>query len=261
MDHGYRGYAATVKPFEDDTMKRKLTTLLLAAGLLAAGPALSSDIKVKITNLTNATYFTPLLFAAHSSQTDLFETGTEATTSLQAMAEGGDTSLLINDVLSANGEIVDNPAGGLLAPGDSAEAKMDIENRRNKFLSVVAMLLPTNDGFVGLDSLKIPKKPGKYTYYLNAYDAGTEANDEIINGGGALNTPGVPADPSGNGGSGAVASVGPDHNPTVHIHRGVVGDTDPSGGHSDLDSRVHQWQNPVARIDLTVRNPYNYWKK
>ena len=36
------------------------------------------------------------------------------------------------------------------------------------------MLIPTNDAFVGMDSIEIPTEPGTYTYYLNAYDAGTD---------------------------------------------------------------------------------------
>jgi hypothetical protein len=44
----------------------------------------------------------------------------------------------------------------------------------------------------------------------------------------------------------------PDFNQTVHIHRGILGDTDLLGGTSDLDSRVHRWRNPVARIVLRV---------
>jgi len=59
------------------------------------------------------------------------------------------------------------------------------------------MLLRTNDGFVGLDSLRIPRAPGTYSYYLYGYDAGTEANDELITGGGDPNVPGIPAAPAG----------------------------------------------------------------
>jgi hypothetical protein len=207
---------------------------------------------VEITNLTNATFFTPLLVAAHRTETDLYEVGQLASAHLQAMAEAGDISGLIDDVIAAGGETVADPAGGLLAPGESAQARLDLSGFATARLSIVAMLLPTNDGFVGLDSLKIPRKAGTYTYYLNGYDAGTEANDEIITGGGAPGLPGIPADPGGNAGTGGVSEVGPDFNPTVHIHRGIVGDLEPFGGTSDLDSRIHRWHDPVARVTLRV---------
>ena len=54
------------------------------------------------------------------------------------------------------------------------------------------MILPTNDGFVAADSILI--RGG--TQELYAIDAGTEANDEQVTGGGAPNTPGIPADPA-----------------------------------------------------------------
>ena len=53
----------------------------------------------------------------------------------------------------------------------------------------------------GLDGMPIPIRPGVYTVYLNGYDAGTEANDEVITGGGAPGVPGIPGDPGGNSGT------------------------------------------------------------
>ena len=233
-------------------MNMRLMSLLISTGLLVSNPLAARELSVEITNLTNATYFTPLLVAAHDPKTDLFEVGQAASDHLQAMAEGGDISGLIDDVVAGGGETAADPAGGLLAPGQSTKAKLDLHGFATSRLSIVAMLLPTNDGFVGLDSLKIPRELGTYTYYLNGYDAGTEANDEIITGGGAPGVPGIPADPGGNAGTGGISEVGPDFNPTVHVHRGIVGDMDPLGGTSDLDSRIHRWHNPVARIILKV---------
>ena len=122
-------------------------------------------------------------------------------------------------------------------------------------LSLVAMILPTNDGFVGLDSLVIPQTPGTYTYYLNAYDAGTEANDELVVGGagGAPGTPGIPADPGGHAGINGTGVTATEGNRMVHIHRGALGDTDGNGGISDLDSTVHRWLNPVAKLVIDVQ--------
>jgi hypothetical protein len=233
-------------------MKKTFIGLVISASLLTATPVVARELSVEITNLTNATYFTPLLVAAHDQRTDLFEVGTGASYNLQAMAEGGDISGLIADVEAGGGEYVANPASGLLAPGQSTTARLELQGYATSRLSIVAMLLPTNDGFVGLDALKIPREIGTYTYHLNGYDAGTEANDEIITGGGAPGVPGIPADPGGNAGSGGVAEVGPDANQTVHVHRGIVGDMDLLGGSSDLDSRIHRWQNPVARIVIRV---------
>jgi len=226
---------------------KKLMIGLLAAGSLSS-PLVMADktMTVEITNLSNALYWTPLLVSAHNSSSHMFQVGTAASASLQAMAEGGDISGLVADLTAAGANIDANPAGGLLAPGATATATVSMSNG-NRYLSIVAMLLPTNDGFVGLDALRIPKKGRSHTVYLNGYDAGTEANDEIVNGGGAPGTPGIPADPGGNSGAGASGVAGADQNATVHTHRGIVG-----GDYSDLDAAVHRFMNPVAKVVVTV---------
>jgi len=233
-------------------MKQSIAAAVVSISVLIAAPASAREVNVAITNLTNGTYFTPLLVAAHDRHTHLYRAGTEASANLQAMAEGGDISGLIADVEAAGGTYVADPADGVLAPGESAAAKLRLKYRSTTHLSIVAMLLPTNDGFVGMDALRIPNFKGTYTYYLHGYDAGTEANNELINGGGTPGVLGIPADPGGNSGAGASNDAKSDHNPTVHIHRSVLGDNDPDGGISDLDSRVHRWLNPVARVVIKV---------
>jgi len=231
-------------------MNNKLLALI-TMGVLATSPVMAQDLDIKITNLTNGLYFTPLLIAAHDTSTKLFTVGSSASTSLQAMAEGGDTTGLSTDVQAMGGEVVENPASGLLAPGANTQFSM-MTNSLNMRLSLTAMLLPSNDGFVGINSLKLPTTAGTYTYYLNAYDAGTEANNELINGGGAPGTLGIPADPGGNAGSNGTGVTTTELNPTVHIHRGNLGDNDTSGGSSDLNPAIHRWLNPVAELVITV---------
>ncbi len=220
-------------------------------GLASLSAAVAAELNIRITNLTHGNHFTPLLVAAHPAGQHLFQPGETASSSLQAMAEGGDISGLVTDLAAMNADVVENPAEGLMAPGSSVDFQFST-GMDNTQLSVVAMILPTNDGFVGLDAIDIPNEPGTYTWTLNAWDAGTEANDEIINGGGAPGAAGIPADPLGKGGMNASGVTDMESNDTVHIHRGIIGDSDPEGGISDLDSRVHRWLNPVARITVTV---------
>ena len=220
---------------------------LLVVASLSSSMVMADRVKVEITNLSNALYYTPLLVSAHNKKTHLFQVGNAASTSLQAMAEGGDISGLISDLTAVGANTVANPANGLLAPGATVSTEIKF-TKKNRYLSIAAMLLPTNDGFVGLDALRIPKARGRYTYYINGYDAGTEANDEVITGGGAPGAQGIPADPGGNAGTGASGVTGSDYNPNVHIHRGIVG-----GANSDLDGAVHNWMNPVAKVTLTIR--------
>ena len=147
-------------------MKTLIAATLIAAGGLAATSATARDLEVTVTNLTNGIHFTPLLVATHDEHTHLFHAGMPASAHLQAMAEGGDITGLSSDVGALGGTVAENPAGGLLAPGASATAMLDVRGRDNRYLSVVAMMLPTNDGFIGLNAVEIPKRRGSYTYYL-----------------------------------------------------------------------------------------------
>ena len=229
----------------------KLKTLASAIALVSSFMSVQAqNITVTIDNLTQGIIFTPFLIAGHGASDHLFEIGTTASASLQMMAEGGDISGLVTDLGAVGGVASENPAGGLLMPATSATATFDTGT--NGHLSIVSMLLPTNDGFVGLDGWEIPTEAGTYTMTLNAYDAGTEANDEIINGGGMPNTPGIPGAPGGDAGTGATGVTFTEGNTAIHIHRGAIGDDDLTGGISDLDNRVHRWLNPVVKVTVVV---------
>ena len=217
---------------------------LIAAGLFGLFSATSQaqDLTITVTNLTHGIYFTPVITAAHDADTAIFTTTEAASAELEALAEGGDISGVSGLLSVANADVDENPAGGLLAPASSTAFSLS-NSSGNDYLSVAAMMLPTNDGFIGLDSWEIPSEAGTYTVYLNAYDAGTEANDEII-----ANIPN-PIGITATGASGVTEDIS---NANVHIHPGVLGDDDEEGGISDLDSSVHRWLNPVAKLTIVV---------
>ncbi|MDO6836696.1 spondin domain-containing protein [Pseudoalteromonas carrageenovora] len=220
---------------------------------VASQSTMAAELDVKITNLTKGLYFTPVLITAHDSEDKLFEVATEASSALQAMAEGGDISALVTQASASSSDIVENPAAGLLAPAASATAELTTTDG-NEYLSVTAMLLPTNDGFVGLDSWKVPTEAGTYTVYLNGYDAGTEANNElVVEGSGAPGVLGIPAAPGADAGTAGTGVTMGDTNTMVHIHPGSLGDDNLEGGNSDLSNTVHRWLNPVAKLTVTVK--------
>jgi hypothetical protein len=230
---------------------------VLAAATMAVSAAASADVTVAITNLTQSITFTPFIVTAHDADFHFFQVGDTASAGLQAMAEGGDVSGLLSQADAAGAVSITNPNkanGNLLQPGMSVTTTA-IANGDLGYLSMAAMLLPTNDGFAALDAWPIPVEAGEYTIYLNAYDAGTEVNDEIIVGasGGAPGVPGIPANPSGNGGVNATGVTTTEVNGFVHIHPGNVGDVDANGGISDVDSRIHRWLNPVLKVVVTVQ--------
>ncbi|MFT6270723.1 MAG: hypothetical protein ACJAVV_003562 [Alphaproteobacteria bacterium] len=265
--------------------------------LTAVTAAHAVDVEISITNLTQGNYFTPRLVVAHTDAVDVYEVGQEASTALAWLAEAG----VIMDAQAAasvgqNFEAVLGPAdtdngsntwhffGGLVAPATTLTYP-SFDTMDKPYLSLASMLIPTNDAFIGLDSIKIPTEAGTYTYYLNAFDAGTELNDELNStrsditeeGGAALGgyaLPGVagagspPINPSmGVGGTGVAVTVGFAQDGTalasptevvdgtdgpVHIHRNTLGDTSASAGSSDLNSTVHRWLNPVAKVTIVV---------
>jgi len=271
----------------------------LAAAFLAlssCGVVNAETIEIRITNLTHAMNFTPRLVVAHDTTVDLFEPGQDASSALTWLAEAGvieddqnAASSGMNFEALLGAEDSDNTTntwhrfGGLLAP--SATLTYAFDTLDKPYLSILTMLIPTNDAFAGLDSILIPTAPGSYTYILNTYDAGTELNDELNStrtdiveqGGlplGGYGVPGVAGAgaspvPLGVGGTGVAIQVGFAEDGTaiganevadgtdgpIHIHRNVLGDTSLTDGASDLQSTEHRWLNPVARVTITIPTP------
>jgi len=229
----------------------KLTKICAASALaFASNHSVAADVTVEIQNLTQGMYFTPIAAVAHSPDTSFFEVGEEVGPEMQEMAEGGSLAGLMTVITSINGDIVAEPSAGPLGPTASVSGTF-MTAEGNTVLSVVAMILPSNDGFIGLDNWTIPTEAGTYTIYLNGYDAGTEANDELV-GSGMPGMPGMPNPPFltlGTGGSGMTSVI---NNPNVHIHPGNIGDDDATGGKSDVTNSIHRWLNPVAKVTVTV---------
>lgn len=229
----------------------KLTKICAAGALVfASNHTFAADLTIEIQNLTQGMYFTPIAAVAHTPDTSLFEVGEAASVEIQEMAEGGSLAGLTTVATSISADVLAEPTAGPLGPTESVSGSFMTADG-NTVLSVVAMILPSNDGFIGLDNWTIPTEAGTYTVFLNAYDAGTEANDELV-GGGAPGVPGMPAPPFltlGTGGSGVTAISS---NTNIHIHPGNIGDDDAAGGKSDVTNSIHRWLNPIAKVTVTV---------
>lgn len=236
---------------------------MVLAGIFAmcSSSVLAANLTVSVTNLTRATWFTPLLISAHPASFKSFNEGSAASVEIQSIAEAGDTTGM-QAILPAGSSKIFDPNSGPLKPGGSVTSATFSggAGTTNTQLTILAMLVPTNDGFVGLNAIDIPTAPGTYTYEVSAYDAGTEANDEKKAAAGGINQPGLIFPPFLNDASGKLAAtINPNAtgfaNATkegfVHIHRGIVGSA--QGGVSALDNTVYRWLNPVARVVLTVK--------
>ena len=91
--------------------KHTLSSLSAACFIALSSHASGADFDITFTNLTNGSYFTPLIVAAHTNTTDVFEVGAAASDQLELMAECGDTSGLNTLLTAASADIVDNTMG------------------------------------------------------------------------------------------------------------------------------------------------------
>lgn len=190
--------------------------------------------QVSITNLTPGQSFTPQFLATHSGNVRLFSLGEPASWELEQLAEGGATGPLADQLANFSEDML--TIDGLLGPGQTATATLRARAQR-RYLSMAAMLLPTNDTFVAANAVALPAS-GSVTFMVPAYDAGTEENDQDC-----ASIPGPLC------GGEAVSDPAAGDEGFVHI----------SSGFHDLGAGVlgpvpYDWRNPVARIVVTRVN-------
>jgi hypothetical protein len=145
--------------------------------------------RVTVANLTPYQPFTPPAVAAHRGSVEVFSVGEPANEAVQQVAENGNLKPL-SDLISSTNAIRGSAVGtGPLVPasdpGDTGhpyyvELHLDADASA-RFLSFISMLVATNDGFVGLDTVPLPQAVNSsVTYYAQGYDAGTETNTEMF---------------------------------------------------------------------------------
>jgi hypothetical protein len=223
-------------------MRSALALSLGLAGAAGASAAPATEdasfaagmFEVTITNLTRGQQFTPVLIASHKPRATLFTLGQPASPELGTLAESGNPAPLAA-LLSANAKVGNVATGNdLTNPGASTTLMIEGRSGFNR-LSLAAMLIPTNDGFVAADSVELPKDYQSVSYTLLAYDAGTERNDETC-----ASIPGPNFPECGGPGSGGSPGGGEGF---VHVHAGMhgVGDFAPAN---------RDWRNPVARVTI-----------
>ena len=210
---------------------------------VAASPAAGQQTvtyNVTIENLTSGQPFTPPVVAAHTSGMDVFNVGQAASAEVQAIAENGNNDPLVA-LLGGSAAVLDSATGTApVMPGESAT--ITVEAPSGSLLSVVFMLICTNDGFSGVDSMTLPAS-GSESVDANAYDAGTETNTEDF----ADIVPpcqdliGVSSADAGTGETNPALAEGG----VISAHSGIQGGT-------DLTVSDHGWTDPVARITVVA---------
>lgn len=199
-------------------------------GVLEKSKSSTAEYEVTVENLTPAGSqpLSPPVLAVHSSSFRLFKKGKYASDELAQVAQDAFNDPLVT-LLNNSPKVFNVVVGGdAIPPGSSATYNISAEKKYKK-LSMVTMLVNTNDGFTGVDKLKLPKK-GTKTYYLKAYDAGSEENTEL--------KAHIPGPCCGNKFAGNSTSE------KIRLHNGIT-------GNGELDPDVYGWDEPVAKLTIT----------
>jgi hypothetical protein len=188
--------------------------------------------KVTITNMTppgmgppGSQPFSPPVFVVHSSRADVWGVGEIATHVVAAIAEDANNAPAESAIAQLSGvKEVFTGEGGPIPSGESRTYIVTTEGSFDR-LTVVTMLVNTNDAFTGTDALRVRATVG--SILTIAYDAGSEKNNEMMEfiPGPCCGNPFV-RDPEGE---------------LIRPHPGIQ-------GVGDLDPDVYGWTEPVAKI-------------
>ncbi|MGH3029653.1 MAG: spondin domain-containing protein [Gaiellaceae bacterium] len=211
---------------------------LAATGLLTAGATADGGStktwRVTIENLTPAgpgapgsQPLSPPLFVVHSKKADVWSVGGVASHPVAAIAEDANNAPAESALTELRGvRDVFTGAGGPIPSGTSRTYTVESRGKFNR-LSVVSMLVNTNDAFTGLDSYRL-RGDGARLHRM-AYDAGSEHNNELAGF--------IPGPCCGN------AFVRDPEGELIRMHPGIEGT-------GDLDPAVWGWEGPAARITI-----------
>lgn len=237
-------------------MRRKLVLGIgLAAALaatalpaaFAAGPS-ESHYRVTLMNLTDGQPFSPPVAATHRKAIHMFQVGRLASDELEFIAEDGNEVPMFERFSASDRVTQAVDVGRPLTPRGKVvgsftdSATFEIAAAPGDRFSIATMLICTNDGFLGLDAVKLPKE-GSRTLFLNGYDAGTEQNTEesvdLVDPCSLLGPTPLPGDPDGN----RDAEVDTAPAELIRHHPNIE-------GVGELSVAQHGWSDPVAVVTI-----------
>ena len=167
--------------------------------IIVTNGVVSGTFDITLRNTSTDTVYpgvlTPVAWAVHSPDTQLFVVGQLASPGLERLAEDGNPTLLVSELISntnvASSGVANIPVGatdpGPLTAGDSYSFTVTADST-NRYLSIASMIVPSNDTFFAFEAagLRIMNTDGTprtdqeiaddiATQRL-AWDAGTERN-------------------------------------------------------------------------------------
>jgi spondin N len=224
-----------------------LLGLIALATTFVVGPASADDDderddgpaktwRVTITNLTppgsgapGSQPLSPPLFVVHSGQADVWSVGEIASHGVAAIAEDANNAVLESALPQMRDvKTVFTGAGGPIPSGATRSFTVETSGRFSR-LSVVTMLVNTNDAFTGLDSLRLGSRGDRPSLEPMAYDAGSERNNELKSH--------IPGPCCGN------AFVRDPEGTLIGPHEGIT-------GRGELSPALYDWEGAVARFAI-----------
>ncbi len=140
--------------------------------------------QVTLTNRSATQPMTPPVVVVHDPSVQLFVEGEAAGDGIVAIAEDGNNDILVGALPGIAGVssfavgLVDPAAPGPLRPGNSATINVTSDTD-GQVISVVSMVVCTNDGFSAIDSAAFPEITSTETAPI--FDAGSEVNELMLN--------------------------------------------------------------------------------
>jgi hypothetical protein len=227
-----------------------LGTVALAVTVPAAlgGSSALSTYRVTLVNLTSSQPFSPPVAATHQKAIRMFQVGSLASAELAAIAQDGNEIPMFNRFATSDKVTQTVDVGrpltrsGTTVGSFTDTATFEISAAPGDKFSIATMLICTNDGFLGLDAVKLPKN-GSHTFFLAGYDAGVEQNTEqsvdLVDPCSVLGPAPLPGDPDGNRDA-EVATVPAE---VIQHHPGIQ-------GVGELSIAQHGWSDPVASVTI-----------
>jgi hypothetical protein len=182
---------------------RKAIAALAATGsfLTVASSATASTLKVTVENLApqRGTLVAATWVGFHDGSFDSFDVGQLASSDIENLAEDANTTPLANSFLESGSGVVEGvlldeakrfTRFGDIGPGQTVTKTFEIDGTlsNSQYFSYGAMVVPSNDAFIGNDDPLATRVFDNNGNFLSAdlivsgdrvWDAGTERNDEI----------------------------------------------------------------------------------
>lgn len=135
-------------------------------------------------NFPGGAHFSSLIGATHNANTTFWQNGALASDGIERMAETGATRTLRNEVeaqIANNNALAVLSGGSASSPGSAAPYTFEI-NQTFPLVTLVTMIAPSPDWFVGVSNLSLLDEEGQWVanqvVTLYPYDSGTDSGPD-----------------------------------------------------------------------------------